>query len=288
MTLIQPKRVGIACKGRAEDISVLTGLVESIEDKVEVILDETTANKLHKHGTRIEEMDVDLLLCIGGDGTILRTLHALKTPTPVLGINTGAVGFLAEVQPENSVSAVTGLLEGFETERKERLLVTVKGATEEMPCAMNEAVVITSKPGKMLHFAIFIDGEELERLRADGVIFATPTGSTAYAMSAGGPIVDPKVNATIIVPIAPFKLSARPTVVDITSEISFELLELKDAELVIDGQFYRAIGKGERICITRGEPATFVKIGDAHFLKLRDKLRGEGKNKKVDIPLHRM
>jgi NAD+ kinase len=276
MTVIQPKRVGLTCKGRAEDISLCTGLIESITDKVDVILDEATAHKLHKHGTSIAEMDVDLLLCIGGDGTILRALHALKTPTPVLGINTGAIGFLAEVQPENSVSTLTRLLEGFETERKERLSVTVEGATETMPYAMNEAVVITSKPGKMLHFAIFIDGEELEQLRADGVIFATPTGSTAYAMSAGGPIVDPKVNATIIVPIAPFKLSARPTVVDINSEIRFELLELKDAELVIDGQFYRAIGKGERIYITWGEPASFVKIGDAHFLKLRDKLRGEG------------
>lgn len=275
MNLLHPKRIGIVCKGRDEDVSVLDGLIESVEERVEVILDEVTAHKLQKRGVKIEEMDVDLLICIGGDGTILRTLHALKSPTPVLGINMGAIGFLAEVQPENSVSTLTGLLEGFEVERKERLSAAISGEKEKMPYAMNEAVVITSKPGKMLHFAIFIDGEELERLRADGVIFATPTGSTAYAMSAGGPIVDPKVNATIIVPIAPFKLSARPTVVDINSEISLELLEMKDAELVIDGQFYRAIGKEERIIITRGEPALFVKVLGKHFLKLRDKLRSE-------------
>jgi NAD+ kinase len=226
MNLFHPKRIGIVCKGRDEDVSVLDELIESVEERVDVILDEATAHKLQKHGIKIEEMDVDLLICIGGDGTILRTLHALKSPTPVLGINTGAIGFLAEVQPENSVSTLTRLLEGFEVERKERLS-------------------------------------------------ATPTGSTAYAMSAGGPIVDPKVNATIIVPIAPFKLSARPTVVDINSEISLALLEMKDAELVIDGQFYRAIGKEERISITRGEPALFVKIWGKHFLKLRDKLRSE-------------
>ncbi len=275
MDLIRPKRIGIVCKGRDEDVSVLDRLIESVEERVEVILDEATAHKLQKHGMNIEEMDVDLLICIGGDGTILRTLHALKSPTPVLGINMGAIGFLAEVQPENSVSTLTSLLEGFEVERKERLSAAITGAKAKMPYAMNEVVVITSKPGKMLHFAIFIDGEELERLRADGVIFATPTGSTAYAMSAGGPIVDPKVDATIIVPIAPFKLSARPTVVDINSEISVELLEMKDAELVIDGQFYRAIGKEERISITRGEPALFVKVWGKHFLKLRDKLRIE-------------
>ena len=276
MNLFHPKRIGIVCKGRDEDVSVLDRLIESIEERVEVILDEATAHKLQKHGMNIEEMDVDLLICIGGDGTILRTLHALKSPTPVLGINMGAIGFLAEVQPENSVSTLTNLLEeGFEVERKERLSAAITGTKEKMPYAMNEAVVITSKPGKMLHFAIFIDGEELERLRADGVIFATPTGSTAYAMSAGGPIVDPKVDATIIVPIAPFKLSARPTIVDINSEISLELLEMKDAELVIDGQFYRAIGKEESISVTRGEPALFVKVWGKHFLKLRDKLRSE-------------
>lgn len=281
MNVIRPKRIGIACKNRAEDIAVLNRLIDPLEDQVEVILDETTADKLQKRGMKIEEMDVDLLICIGGDGTILRSLHALKSSTPILGINTGAIGFLAEVQPENSVSTLKKIVDGFEVEQKERLSVTIEGMMEKMPYAMNEAVVTTSKPGKMLHFAIFIDGEELERLRADGVIFATPTGSTAYAMSAGGPITDPRVNATIIVPIAPFKLSARPKVVDINSEISLELLEMKDAELVIDGQFYREIGKEERICVTRGEPAFFVKIWGKHFLKLRDKLRGEeekGKN----------
>ncbi len=275
MNLIQPKRIGIACKGRAEEVSLLKRIIGSIDDRFEVIIEETTAHKLNKRGIKVEEMAVDLMICIGGDGTILRALHALKTPTPILGINTGAIGFLAELQPENSVSILPKLLEGFEVERKERLSVTITGAEERLPYAMNEAVVITSKPGKMLHFGIFIDGEELERLRADGVIFATPTGSTAYAMSAGGPIVDPNVDATIIVPIAPFKLSARPTVVAINSEISLALLELKDAELVIDGQFYRAIGKEERIRITRGEPAFFVKVSSKHFLKLRNKLRGD-------------
>jgi NAD+ kinase len=275
MNVIQPKRIGMVCRGRAGDVTLLARLIDAIEEQVEVILDAETAALLKQPGMNIEEMDVDLLVCIGGDGTILRALHALQKPIPILGINMGAIGFLAEVQPEDSASTLTKLLEGFEVERKERLAVEIPGVKEKIPYAMNEAVVITSKPGKMLHFAIFIDGLELEKLRADGVIFATPTGSTAYAMSAGGPIVDPKVDATIIVPIAPFKLSARPTVVDIQSEISFALLELKDAELVIDGQFYRPIGKGERMSITRGEPAFFVRILNKHFLKLRDKLRIE-------------
>ncbi len=275
MTNKRPKRIGITCKGRSEDLAVVRHLVAALEDQIPVVLDETTAAKLQRDGIPVDEMDIDLLVCVGGDGTILRSLHAVKSTTPVVGINTGAIGFLAEVQPEASVATLTSLAQGFEVEQKERLAVHISGNEETMPCAMNEVVAITSRPGKMLHFAILIDGEELERLRADGVIFATPTGSTAYAMSAGGPIVDPRVNATIIVPIAPFKLSARPTVVDIESEISFQLLEEKDAELVIDGQYYRAIRKEERINVTRGEPAFFVKLGDKHFLKLRNKLRVE-------------
>jgi NAD+ kinase len=275
MTVIRPKRIGIVSKGRHEDVVVLQRLIEALEDHVELTLDESSAELLARNGERLEEMTVDLMVSVGGDGTILRTLHALKRPIPIIGINTGAIGFLAEVQPEDGVETLRRLVAGFEVEQRERLAIAITGESETLPYAMNEAVMITSKPGKMLHFAILIDGEELEQLRADGVICATPTGSTAYAMSAGGPIVDPRVNATIIVPIAPFKLAARPTVVDIRSEIGLELLELKPAELVIDGQYYRPIGKDERISITRGEPALFVRVRDQHFLKLRDKLRGE-------------
>nr|QNO51625.1 NAD kinase [Methanosarcinales archaeon ANME-1 ERB6] len=278
MNLVQPKRIGMVCRGEERDVAVLKRLIECVDKRAEVILDRETAKKLKRQsqGMRIEDMSADFLICVGGDGTILRTLHYLKTPTPVLGINMGAIGFLAEVQPEDAVSVLTELLEGFTVEKRERLSVELKGERGQMPYAMNEAVIITSKPGKMLHFAIFVDGEELERLRADGVVFATPTGSTAYAMSAGGPIVDPKVDAVIIVPIAPFKLSARPTIVDINGEISLALLGMKEAELVIDGQFYKKMGKEGSISITRGEPAFFVKIEDRYFLKLQDKLRSEG------------
>lgn len=276
MNLIHPKRIGMVCLGEPKAVSLLNELIECVEDSVEIILDEEIAYKLKKRGIRIEDMDVDFLICVGGDGTILRALHSLKSPIPVLGINMGAIGFLTAVQPEDAITVVTTLLDGFEVERRERLSVELKGKTVRIPYAMNEAVVITSKPGKMLHFTIFLDNDELEQLRADGVIFATPTGSTAYAMSAGGPIVDPKVNATLIVPIAPFKLSARPVVVDIKRKVGLDLFGMKDAELVIDGQFYIGMGKEDGISITHGEPAFFVKVQDNHFLKFSDKLRTEG------------
>jgi len=268
-----PRCIGIVSRGRPDDILAVKKLSDFISERgVEVLIGEDTARKLNMKGTKIEDMDdANLIICVGGDGTILRTLHFLRQSIPILGVNMGGLGFLTEVQPSDVFVVLEKILAGnYEVEREERLSVSIS-AKERIPFAMNEAVVITSKPGKMLHFAILINGEEFERLRADGVIFATPTGSTAYAMSAGGPIVDTSVKAMIVVPIAPFKLSARPLVLDIKRKVSVELLSEKDALLVIDGQFYRNVATNEHIEITRGEPALFVRVRP-HLLKVKEKL----------------
>ena len=268
-----PRCIGIVSRGRPDDILAVKKLSDFISKRgVEVLIGEDTARKLNVKGTKIEDMDdANLIICVGGDGTILRTLHFLRQSIPILGVNMGGLGFLTEVQPSDVFGVLEKILAGnYEVEEEERLSVSIS-AKERIPFAMNEAVVITSKPGKMLHFAILINGEEFERLRADGVIFATPTGSTAYAMSAGGPIVDTSVKAMIVVPIAPFKLSARPLVLDIKRKVSVELLSEKDALLVIDGQFYRNVATNEHIEITRGEPALFVRVRP-HLLKVKEKL----------------
>lgn len=268
-----PRCIGIVSRGRPDDILAVKKLSDFISERgVDVLIGEDTARKLNVKGTKIEDMDgANLIICVGGDGTILRTLHFLRQSIPILGVNMGGLGFLTEVQPSDVFVVLEKILAGnYEVEEEERLSVSIS-AKERIPFAMNEAVVITSKPGKMLHFAILINGEEFERLRADGVIFATPTGSTAYAMSAGGPIVDTSVKAMIVVPIAPFKLSARPLVLDIERKVSVELLSEKDALLVIDGQFYRNVATNEHIEITRGEPALFVRVRP-HLLKVKEKL----------------
>ncbi|MCW3131413.1 MAG: NAD(+)/NADH kinase [Candidatus Methanospirare jalkutatii] len=268
-----PRCIGIVSRGRHDDILAVKKLSDFISERgVEVLIGEDTARKLNVKGTKIEDMDdANLIICVGGDGTILRTLHFLRQSIPILGVNMGGLGFLTEVQPSDVFGVLEKILAGnYEVEEEERLSVSIS-TKERIPFAMNEAVVITSKPGKMLHFAILVNGEEFERLRADGVIFATPTGSTAYAMSAGGPIVDTSVKAMIVVPIAPFKLSARPLVLDIKRKVSIELLSEKDALLVIDGQFYRNVATNEHIEITRGEPALFVRVRP-HLLKVKEKL----------------
>jgi NAD+ kinase len=156
----------------------------------------------------------------------------------------------------------------------ERARMSVKLNAYDLPCAMNEAVIITSRPSKVSQFRISIDGKLMEEIKADGVVFATPTGSTAYAMSAGGPIVDPRVNGIIIVPLAPYKLSARPWVVPASSVVNLELLkEDKESMVVVDGQYTATVTKNDILTFTKCDtPALFVKFGDKFYDLVREKL----------------
>ena len=268
--MIKATSAGIVAR---DDLSSMAkNIFELIKNQVEVVADPKTAYKLEMRGVAIRDMDVDMIICIGGDGTILRTLASMGSQIPLLGIGMGALGFLAALTPDEAHNNICELLNGFEVEKRSRLDVIVNGKCEST--AMNEVVVLTLRPAKMLHFKILIDDEEFERLRADGVVFSTPTGSTAYSMSAGGPIVDPGMDCTIIVPLAPFKLSARPAVVAGSSRIRLGLIEPeKDAMLVIDGETHRSIKQGDEIAIVRSDqPALFVKAGDNFFSRVRNKL----------------
>lgn len=271
---IRPKRVGIVSKCSSTPILNITrDIINLLSGCVDIAGDSLTAQKFNLDAKNVDAMDVDLIICIGGDGTILRTLQALEKEVPVLGINMGATGFLADAMPENAMQIVKKSLAGFEVEKRMRLTVSLDD--EDLPCATNEAVLLTSRPAKMLHFRVFVDGDELATLRADGIVFATPTGSTAYAMSAGGPIVDPRVEGIIIVPLAPFTLVARPSVVHASSRIKTELLNEKDATVVIDGQFSKKLKEGDSIFVTRADTsAAFVKTGSTFFSKVRSKLKG--------------
>ncbi len=268
--MIRAERVAIVAR---DDLSTMAEKVfKRIKDRVDVVADPKTAYRLGTRGVAIQDMDVDMVICIGGDGTILRTLASIERPVPVLGIGMGTIGFLAALTPEEALDNLCKVIDGFEVEERTRLDVIVDG--ERQPPAMNEIVVLTMRPAKMIHFSIFINEEEFEDLRADGVVFSTPTGSTAYSMSAGGPIVDPGIDCTIIVPLAPFKLSARPAVVSGSGRIRLELLDPeKDAMLVIDGEARRSIKQGDRVEIVRSNrPALFVKAHESFFSRVRNKL----------------
>ncbi|MFQ6062263.1 MAG: NAD(+)/NADH kinase [Methanosarcinales archaeon] len=245
--------------------------------KILTIIDNRTAEKIGKLynaiSSPIDKMQIDLMISVGGDGTILRAIQKMEIPKPILGINMGTIGFLADVDPIDALEVINKMLidcsnNTLEVEERIRL------KANNMPPATNEIVISTGTPAKMSHFKIYVDDCELEEFRADGVIFATPTGSTAYAMSAGGPIVDPRVNATVMVPLAPFKLSARPWVIPAKSEIKVQLLSKKGGLIVIDGQYTKTIHGSDSIVIKMAEhPAIFVKTKKTGFYeKFRYKL----------------
>ncbi|MGZ7044351.1 MAG: NAD(+) kinase [Methanobacterium sp.] len=251
-----------------------------IQEKVEIVLDSLIVDNLrrfHNLSSEIDEMDVDMIITIGGDGTILRTQSLIgEKKIPIFGINLGTVGFLTEIGPEEAFHAIKEVLAGnYFVEERTRLEVW---HNRDLAPALNEVVILTRKAAKMLHIEVKVDDEIVEELRADGIIFATPSGSTAYSMSAGGPIVDPRVDAFIIVPICPFKLGSRPTVVSGQSIIKVRLLrEGKKAVAVIDGQYEEEINYMEELIFQKSkENAYFVRLTKEFYKKVREKLMKGG------------
>ncbi|MBE2900476.1 NAD(+) kinase [Methanothermobacter thermautotrophicus] len=271
-------RIGIIARFDVPEAVEMAGGVASflLNRGVEITVDLKLTEELphlREYREDIRNMEADIILTIGGDGTILRTRSLIEDKEiPILGINMGTVGFLTEVDPENVFSALEAVLRG-EYAVEERTLLSVYH-NGELPSALNEVVLMTRRPAKMLHIEISVDDEVVEELRADGIIIATPSGSTAYSMSAGGPIVDPRVEAFLIVPICPFKLSARPLVVSNKSVIRVKLLRKgKKAIAVIDGQYEEEINHMDEVIFRKsGRKARFVRLSKDFYRKVREKL----------------
>jgi NAD+ kinase len=237
-----------------------------------VIFEEALAAQMGVPGKKLGEADADLAVVVGGDGSVLYTVQGLKVQIPVLGINWGEVGFLAELEPGEAIGFLEGIREGFRVESRMRIGISLNG--EKLGEALNEVVIVTSRPAKMLRFTVEIDGIPAERFRADGILVSTPTGSTAYAMSAGGPIVDPRVEGFLLVPLAPYMLSSRPVVIASDRVLRVTLESEKPAKLVLDGQRTRELEMGAVLTIRRsGDPALFLDVGKNFFDKVEQKLR---------------
>jgi NAD+ kinase len=254
-------------------------LISCIESKgrgAEIFVDQDIAAEIDREGMSVEEMErqnVDFIISVGGDGTILRTIHKMVDPVPILGINMGTLGFLVDVEPKDAFEILEHLLQGYEVDLRSRLKVLLNGSF--LTAAINEVALLTASPAKMIEFEIIVDGALMEDFRADGVIIATATGSTAYAMSAGGPIVDPRVDAIVLVPVAPFKLSSRPWVIPGGSIIEVKLkLPEKEALVVVDGQSTTTISVKDSLVICKAStPARFVKVTkDGFYAKVKSKL----------------
>lgn len=245
-------------------------------------LDEIDFNiDYEKISQNLFDFDCDMAIVLGGDGTLLRAHNKMRDEVPIFGINMGTVGFLTEIEVKHTFDALNDILRGdYYKEKRTRLVVSHENHNFK---AMNEVVIMTDKPAKMLHFQILVDGEIIEEVRADGLIISTPSGSTAYSMSAGGPIVDPKVGGFIINPICPYKLGARPFVVSDNSEITVKLLKKgKNAVFVMDGQINEEAKYEEEIKFKKSrKDAYFIRTSSKYFYeKVKDKLNEGGIDKK--------
>ncbi len=245
-------------------------ILRYLEPAHEVALETEIAKDLGRTGVPLAHMKADVVLAIGGDGTILRALQL--SDAEVLGINSGSLGFLAEVYAQEVETFLARIVKkDYKVEDRLRLKVTADG--ERLFDCLNEAVVHTANVAKIRHFEVHLDDALVTRVRADGVILATPTGSTSYAMSVGGPIVDPRVPGIIFGAIAPFKPSCRPHVFPATSTVRVTLVKPKECLLVMDGQRETHLKGTEEIAVTASErPARFIRFRDDFYRRFEEKI----------------
>ena len=246
------------------------GILAQIGTKHKTVLESDIAVALGKKGTSLEKMDVDVVLAVGGDGTVLRALQ--RTAAKVLGINSGSLGFLTEVTAEEFPNALSRLAaRDYVVEERTKLKVTVDG--ERLHDCANEVVLHTAHVAKIRDFEVWLNGTLVQKVRADGIIVATPTGSTSYNLSVGGPIVDPRVEAFVISAIAPFKPAARATVVPTSAQIRVKLSKPKECLLVLDGQHEVEVKGSEDIRFAGSESrAKLVKFGEDFYRRIEEKL----------------
>ena len=195
----------------------------------------------------------DLIVSFGGDGTLLiGAQYAMRYNIPLLGINLGTVGFLTEEDPQHLEKALTAILEGrFQTESRSLLKVT-NPRTGESHYALNDTVITRGGYARLIRVDAFVNGSEYGTFTADGIIVATPTGSTGYSLSAGGPIVEPEMDCMIITPVCPHSMQHCPCIVSGTADIRLSLIRNREqtAEWQIDGQNRGSLSAGDEIHIT--------------------------------------
>jgi NAD+ kinase len=229
--------------------------------------------------------DIDLLIVLGGDGTILRTVRELKDfSVPILSINKGTVGFLAEL----TVSEITHMIPRFlrgEGKVEERSLLEITATRGRKKLwkgkVLNEAVVSQGAISRLIDLQTSVNGDDLATFHADGVIIATPTGSTAYSLAAGGPIVDPELKATILTPINPHSFSQKPIVLPGTDEVDITIFTKQNkfsdvqVSLTLDGQTYVTLQRNDVVHATvSSETVKFLRRNDETFFStLRNKLK---------------
>jgi len=280
------KKIGITTKPNDERAEALAAeLCDWLTERgCDVFHDESIACSCSGHATSLEQMPdlVELMVVLGGDGTLLTVgRRFIAHDTPIMGINLGRLGFLTDTPIGSMFDVVAEVLDGNSKTRRHFGLKAETWRNDEMlSCglAMNDVVLQRNDHPRMIEFEMSVRDQFVFRLRADGLVLATPAGSTAYALSAGGPIVHPEVDAITVAPICPHILSNRPIVVPADDTIELTLLDSPNmAALNLDGQVHTELQSGDRICVEKAGYITLVYLPDRHYYDtLRSKLHWAG------------
>ncbi|HET7175150.1 MAG TPA: NAD(+) kinase [Gammaproteobacteria bacterium] len=284
---MSPRFATVGLMGRESDpqVAQVAGSLVSMltAAKVTVLMDEALGPHLPsaKAVPRPElAAKADLIVVVGGDGTLLKAAHAIAArPVPLVGVNLGRLGFLADITPERLQDDMAAMLKGDYTSEERLLLdscVQRSAGAQDCTPALNDVVVQKSDGGRLIEFETHVDGHFVCAHRADGIVVATPTGSTAYALSGGGPILHPAMDAVLLVPICPHSLGDRPIVVAGGSQIEILLTHGHGgrAQVSWDGQRTESLAVGERVQVKRAERRiTFIHPrGYDYYRILRTKL----------------
>jgi NAD+ kinase len=279
----------LARKSNLDNVATLQMVAATIKQhKLKVVVEQETASLLPKLDLPIvtrEQLGLhaDLFIVVGGDGSLLNAARcAANCDKPVLGVNRGRLGFLTDVHPDEFVSQFGKVLAGHYVEEQRFLLdafIGMQDNLEYFDSALNEVALLPGDVAHMIEFSILVDGQFVCSQRADGLLVATPTGSTAYALSSGGPILHPQLDAIAIVPICPHTLTSRPIVLGGNSEVTLivDSYRYNAPQLSCDGHMRRAVKANETIVIRKKpRPLRLIHPSDYNYFDtLRSKLHWE-------------
>ncbi|UXM85245.1 bifunctional NADP phosphatase/NAD kinase [Methanococcus aeolicus] len=281
---LKPTKFGIVSRAdKKEAIELVYEIINYLDSKnIDYELEQDIYNKIYNINNNIENKDkylmkdvseISHMISIGGDGTVLRTSRIIGgNEIPIITVNKGTVGFLTEFDVEDIFDIIEDIINGdYEIEKRTKCSGYIKykdNNQKTLPSALNELVITTKSPAKMIQFEVYVNGNFVEEIRADGLIISTPTGSTAYSLSAGGPIVEPQVDGFVIVPICPFKLFSRPIVINGSSEIKIKIIK-KETLVAVDGTIEGELKKGDEIILRKSDSYTYFVKGRNFYETLR-------------------
>ncbi|MCW4008468.1 MAG: NAD(+)/NADH kinase [Candidatus Bathyarchaeota archaeon] len=275
------KSVGLVARyDKRSAIKLAEELSEYLANKgLAVYIEDTLKWKVSTQGRFISlaTMKTDFIITIGGDGTILRTCIAAPKPEPpILAINMGVRGFLTEVEPKDAFAAVEKCLQGqYKIEKCFKLAVSTEGMS--IPDALNDVVISTGEPAKILYMEIFKDDKPILKCQADGMILSTQTGSTGYSLSAGGPVLDKELDAFVLTPICSLTVF-RSIVFPAEAKVTVKVIRPQKMLVLIDGNYRQVVtAKEPALTVTRSKNvSSFIRFKDDFYSRLRSRLLFKG------------